>query len=45
LVSGPPLLGDAATDALKQWVYKPTLLNGVPVEVLTQIDVNFSLVN
>jgi outer membrane biosynthesis protein TonB len=45
LVSGPPLLGDSATEALKQWLYKPTLLNGVPAEVVTQIDVNFTLVN
>lgn len=45
LVSGPPLLGNSATEALKQWQYKPTLLNGVPVEVLTQIDVNFTLAN
>jgi protein TonB len=28
---------------VKQWVYKPTLLNGQPVEVETQIDVNFTL--
>jgi len=43
LVSGHPLLVPAATDAVKQWVYKPTLLNGDPVEVITQIDVNFTL--
>lgn len=43
LVSGHPLLVPAATDAVKQWVYKPTLLNGEPVEVITQIDVNFTL--
>ena len=30
-------------DAVKQWVYKPTLLNGEAVEVITQIDVNFTL--
>jgi protein TonB len=29
--------------AVKQWRYKPTLLNGQPVEVVTQIDVNFTL--
>jgi len=28
---------------VKQWVYQPTLLNGEPVEVVTQIDVNFTL--
>lgn len=43
LISGHPLLIPAATDAVKQWVYKPTLLNGQPVEVETQIDVNFTL--
>ena len=43
VVSGHPLLVPAATDAVKQWVYKPTLLNGDPVDVLTTIDVNFTL--
>jgi protein TonB len=43
LISGHPLLVQAATDAVKQWVYQPTLLNGEPVEVITQIDVNFTL--
>ena len=43
LISGHPLLVPAATDAVKQWLYKPTLLNGEPVEVVTQIDVNFTL--
>ena len=43
LVSGHPLLVAAAQEAVKQWVYKPTLLNGEPVEVVTQIDVNFTL--
>jgi protein TonB len=43
LVSGHPLLAPAAQEAVKQWVYKPTLLNGEPVEVVTQIDVNFAL--
>jgi len=33
----------AALDAVKNWVYKPTLLNGEPVEVATTIDVNFTL--
>ena len=45
LVSGPPLLVDAARDAVKRWVYKPTTLNGNPVEVITQVDVNFTLSN
>jgi len=43
LITGHPLLVPAATDAVKQWLYKPTLLNGEPVEVVTQIDVNFTL--
>src|SRR6266849_6650572 len=38
LVSGHPLLVPAATEAVKQWAYKPTLLNGEAVEVLTTID-------
>lgn len=42
-MSGHPLLVPAALDAVKQWVYQPTLLNGEPVEVQTQIDVNFTL--
>jgi TonB family protein len=43
VVSGHPLLVPAATDAVKQWVYKPTMLNGEPVAVMTQIDINFTL--
>ncbi len=43
LIGGPPLLVEAALNAVKQWVYRPTLLNGEPVEVITQIDVNFIL--
>jgi protein TonB len=43
VVSGHPLLAPAALEAVKQWVYKPTLLNGEPVEVQTTIDVNFTL--
>ncbi len=42
LVSGHPLLAPAAIEAVRQWVYQPTLLNGKPVEVMTQIDVNFA---
>jgi protein TonB len=42
-ISGPPLLIPAAIEAVKQWRYKPLLLNGEPQEVLTTIDVNFSL--
>jgi|SRR5579862_1250573 len=43
LISGHPLLVPAAMEAVKQWVYQPTLLNGVAVEVVTKIDVNFTL--
>jgi len=43
LLSGPPLLVQAAMQAVQQWIYKPTLLNGNPVEVITTIDVNFTL--
>ena len=43
VVSGDPMLVQAAMEAVKQWVYKPTLLNGNPVEVITTIDVNFTL--
>jgi protein TonB len=42
LISGPPMLVQAATEAVKQWVYQPALLNGEPVEVTTQIEVNFA---
>ena len=43
VVSGHPLLIPSALEAVKQWKYKPTTLNGEPVEVITQIDVNFTL--
>ena len=43
VISGHPLLIQAALDAVKQWRYQPTLLNGVAVEVVTTIDVNFTL--
>jgi periplasmic protein TonB len=43
VIAGHPLLVPAAMEAVKQWVYAPTLLNGEPVEVVTQIDVNFTL--
>jgi periplasmic protein TonB len=43
LVSGHPLLVQSAMDAVKQWHYRPYLLNNEPVEVETQITVNFSL--
>jgi TonB family protein len=43
LVSGHPLLVQAAREAVSQWEYRPTLLNGSRVEVVTQVDVNFTL--
>lgn len=42
-VSGPPLLMRNAMDAVRQWRYRPTLLNGEPVEVDTTISVIFTL--
>ncbi len=43
LLSGHPLLAPAAIDAVRQWRYRPYILNNEPVEVETQITVNFSL--
>jgi protein TonB len=43
LISGHPMLAPAAIEAVKQWRYKPYLLNGEPVAVDTQVVVNFSL--
>jgi len=43
VLSGHPLLVNAALNAVKQWKYKPTYLNGKPVEVLTEVDVQFTL--
>jgi periplasmic protein TonB len=43
LVSGHPMLAPAAIEAVKQWKYKPYLLNGEPVEVDTEVLVNFTL--
>jgi len=43
VVSGHPLLVPAALDAVRQWIYEPTLLEGEPVAVKTQIDVSFTL--
>ena len=42
-ISGPPALMQSAMEAVKQWVYKPTLLNGEPVEVDTTISVLYTL--
>jgi TonB family protein len=43
LLSGHPLLVLAARDAVQQWIFQPTLLNNEPVEVQTEITVNFTL--
>lgn len=43
IISGHPLLADAALKAVRQWRYSPTLVNGEPVEVDTTIDVFFEL--
>jgi periplasmic protein TonB len=43
LISGHPMLAPAAIEAVKQWKYKPYLLNGEPVDVDTQVQVNFTL--
>ena len=41
VLRGIPLLDQAAIDAVKQWIYTPTLLNGVPVPVIMTVTVNF----
>ena len=43
VVSGHPLLVKSALDAVRQWIYRPTLLNGQAVEVIAPIDVIFTL--
>jgi protein TonB len=43
VVSGHPMLTSAALESVKQWKYRPYFLNGEPVEVDTQITVNFTL--
>jgi TonB family protein len=43
IVSGDPRLARAAVEAVKQWKYKPYLLNGEPVEIQTQVTMNFKL--
>ncbi len=41
--SGLPILAQAAVDAVKQWRYKPYLVDGEPVEVDSRITINFTL--
>ena len=43
VLSGPPMLQQAAMEAVKTWRYRPYLLNGEPVEVETQVNVIFTL--
>lgn len=43
VISGHPMLVNSAMDAVRQWRYRPYLLNNEPVEVETQITVNFTL--
>jgi protein TonB len=43
VVSGHPMLVQAAINAVRQWRYRPYMLNGEPVEVETQVTVNFLL--
>jgi len=43
VVSGPAMLAPAAIDAVRQWRYRPYLLNGAPVEVQTLVNVTFTL--
>ncbi len=45
VMGGPPLLANAAVEAVRQWRYKPYYLNGEPVEVETFITVNFKKTN
>jgi protein TonB len=43
VLNGHPLLVKSALEAVQRWRYQPTLLNGEPVEVITEVDVNFTL--
>jgi periplasmic protein TonB len=43
VVTGHALLNQAAIDAVREWRYRPTMLNGEPVEVVTTITVTFTL--
>jgi protein TonB len=42
VLSGPAMLRSAAVEAVRQWMYKPYLLNGKPVFVRTTVSINFS---
>lgn len=43
VLRGVPLLEDAALEAVRQWVYAPTLLNGQPIAVVMTVTINFKL--
>jgi protein TonB len=43
VLDGSPLLTQAAIEAVQRWHYRPMLLNGEPVEVITEVDVHFTL--
>ncbi len=43
VLAGPDALVASAVEAVKQWVYRPTLLNGEPVKVQTTVDVRYTL--
>jgi protein TonB len=43
VLRGIPLLDAAAVDAVKQWVYEPTLVNGVPARVIMTVTLKFTL--
>jgi periplasmic protein TonB len=43
VVSGNPLLADAAADAVRRWIYSPTRLNGQPIRVILNVTVTFGL--
>jgi protein TonB len=45
LMSGHPLLVPAALEAVSQWRFRPYVLNGQPIEVETEITINFTLQN
>ena len=43
LLSGVPMLNEAALEAVKKWVYTPTLVNGVPTPIIMTVTVRFRL--
>jgi protein TonB len=43
VLSGPPMLQQAALDALRRWRYQPAQLNGQVIPIHTKVDINFAL--